>query len=100
MRALALAFLVCLVAPLAGCGSTPEPPVPADPSYATDVRPILIAHCVSCHGMNDMLSGDPPGSPLAGPPGNGYLDHYEDRGNCGDADGGLPDQTCKLGAAT
>src|SRR5262245_6176925 len=99
MRAPTFIFIVaiCLAAPLAGCSSTPEPPVPTDPSYATDVRPILLARCVSCHGAGDMLSGDPPGSALPGPPPNGYLDHYEDRGNCGDADGGLPDLTCKRG---
>jgi hypothetical protein len=39
---LALVALALVV----GCG----PPVPAEPAYDTDVRPIFMAHCIRCHG--------------------------------------------------
>lgn len=34
------------VALVVGCG----PPVPAEPAYDTDVRPIFMSHCIRCHG--------------------------------------------------
>jgi hypothetical protein len=39
---LALVALALVV----GCG----PPVPAEPAFDTDVRPIFMSHCVRCHG--------------------------------------------------
>ena len=32
---------------------------PAVPGYQTDVKPILDANCVRCHGYGDRLNGDP-----------------------------------------
>jgi mono/diheme cytochrome c family protein len=32
----------------AGC-TTPQPEVPADPSFAADVQPIFSSNCISCH---------------------------------------------------
>ena len=78
-----------LVAAAAGCA----PSVPAAPSYAADVHPIFLAHCVRCHGaggsLNEVL--DPKDGPDAGPlPGAGgrpalaYLGQFADSGDCAD----------------
>jgi mono/diheme cytochrome c family protein len=74
-----VAFLsLSLATVLLGCG---EEPVPAEPGYAADVRPIFVARCVRCHGAGDKLNGDP--LSLAGaPPTNGYLQQYDDSGPC------------------
>ncbi len=54
MRRLAwFSFLPVSLALAAGCGS---PSVPAQPAYDVDVRPILNAHCIRCHGAGDMLN--------------------------------------------
>jgi hypothetical protein len=39
-----------------GCG---PPPGPDKPSFATDVKPIMMAHCVRCHGAGGTLNADP-----------------------------------------
>jgi mono/diheme cytochrome c family protein len=83
---------------LAACSSTSEPQVPAQPSFEADVKPIMVLRCVRCHGAGGTLQGDPPGSPLPGPPPNGYFDHYEDR-DCTITDAGTISETCKRGAA-
>jgi mono/diheme cytochrome c family protein len=58
---------------------------PAAPGYQTDVKPILDANCVRCHGEGDKLSVDPglTGNLKGLAPMIVYLDHYEDRPNCG-----------------
>jgi len=48
---LAFAAALALTA-LSAC----SPEVPAHPTYTNDVAPILDAHCVRCHGANDMLN--------------------------------------------
>lgn len=63
-----------------GCGSE-MPEVPANPTYASDVAPILNLHCIRCHGLADMLhtmivNGYP------NSPSTCYLQRYEDEGNC------------------
>lgn len=81
-----------LAAVLAGCG---EEPIPAEPSFATDVRPIMIARCVRCHGGGGMLNGDPTFD-KGNPPPNGYFAQYEETtGACGPMD---PPAGCKQGA--
>ncbi len=40
---------------VASC-STTVAPVPSQPAYDIDVRPILMAHCVRCHGAGDALN--------------------------------------------
>jgi hypothetical protein len=53
------------------------PAVPANPTYTSDVKAILDAHCVRCHGANNMLvsmfvfNRDQP-------PTTCYLQRYED----------------------
>ena len=67
-----------------------EPAVPASPTYAADVRPIFMSHCVRCHGGGGTLnvtyvpSGpDAAVLPATGaPPLNGYLDQFYDSGDC------------------
>lgn len=95
--AVALGSLAC------GCG----PPVPATPSYAADVRPIFLSHCVRCHGAGPdggMLNKPteptgPDAAPLASDPNpviNCYLNQY-DTINCAPVDGGQP-ANCHYGA--
>jgi hypothetical protein len=81
-----LATLQFALLALAAC----EPEVPAAPTYSKDVKPILDAHCVRCHGANDTLNPDPTGRfPLKAPL-FCYLQRYEDE-NC-------PGSDCKRGA--
>jgi hypothetical protein len=91
---------VVIVLGLAACGSgDAPPPIPEMPSYATDVQPIFVAHCVRCHGANGMLNDGlhDDGTPSAvGPPGLCYLSNYADQGDCSDA--GVAAGACKRGA--
>jgi hypothetical protein len=57
MAALAGALLVGA----AGCGND----APLFPSYATDVKPILDAHCIRCHGAGGTDNLDPDMPPIA-----------------------------------
>lgn len=84
------AWLAGALAAAVGC-APPEPPVPAAPSYAVDVHPIFLAHCVRCHGAGGSLNTarDPNGGPDAGPlagvggkPALAYLGQYDDSGDC------------------
>lgn len=82
------ARMPALLVLLAGC-APPEPPVPAAPSYAVDVHPIFLAHCVRCHGAGGTLNAAlaPDGGPLpgvAGRPVLAYLGQYDDSGDCAD----------------
>ena len=40
---------------VASC-STTVASTPSQPAYDSDVRPILMAHCVRCHGAGDALN--------------------------------------------
>ena len=74
-----------------------EGPVPANPTYANDVRPIFIAQCVHCHGANDMLNvGDVNGAPNK--PAYCYLQRYESTGDCSNP--GMLAADCKRGAGS
>jgi hypothetical protein len=77
--------LVLVLIGVAAC----SPAKPDSPTFANDVRPILIAHCTRCHGGGGMLNGDPIStSPTyRTPPLDGFFDTYEDQGDC-TADGG------------
>jgi hypothetical protein len=74
LSALGLAGLALLAI---GCG---PPPGPDKPSFATDIKPIMMAHCVRCHGAGGTLNADPNSIGAAyrnKPPMNTYLDTYE-----------------------
>jgi hypothetical protein len=53
---LSLAFLVVAGGALAGCG---EEPIPVNVSYATDIKPLMEARCIRCHGGGGTLNDDP-----------------------------------------
>jgi hypothetical protein len=72
-----------------GCG----PDVPANPTYTKDVKAIFDAHCVRCHGTNDMLISMPVGA-SDHPPMFCYLQRYENEGTCTPTS----DPSCKQGA--
>jgi hypothetical protein len=59
MRAHSLLVIAVLtgaaVSGAAGCGNAAKP----FPSYANDVKPIMDAHCIRCHGAGGMMNGDP-----------------------------------------
>jgi len=70
------------------------PEVPSAPTYTKDVQPILAAHCVRCHGANDMLNAmEAYGSIMK--PALCYLDRYDDTGDCTT----VGSTTCQRGAA-
>jgi hypothetical protein len=101
-RPLLAGLLAALAALAAGC-APPEPSLPAAPSYAADVRPIFVAHCVRCHGAGGALNvaRDPHGGADAGPlpsvagkPALAYLGQYADSGDCADPSS----LTCHRGA--
>ncbi|HEY2903304.1 MAG TPA: hypothetical protein VGL59_22160 [Polyangia bacterium] len=75
-------LLVCLGLAIGAGACEPADP-PADPSFKTDVLPLMQAHCVRCHGANNTLNADPlsQAKPTAYnvAPETGFFDHYEDR---------------------
>lgn len=90
MRRAAAALSVLVALGVGACGS---PSVPANPAYDVDVRPILMARCVRCHGAGGMLNAP------AGVAGDAlqsthcFLDRYQNEGDC------TADPTnCKIGA--
>ena len=101
---LACGVALALVSALAGCG----PSVPASPTYEANVRPILAAHCLGCHGNAVSSDGAIYDPPRADWPANGadpktaltvnhaYLDQCGST-DCTSGDGGAT--TCsRLGA--
>jgi len=42
-----------------GCGTAPASCPSSNPSYATDVAPVLYQYCVSCHGPGGSVAGKP-----------------------------------------
>ncbi|HVX93675.1 MAG TPA: hypothetical protein VHK47_02100 [Polyangia bacterium] len=53
----AMASLVLsLACAAAGCG---ENPAPEWPTYASDIKPLMEAHCIRCHGAGGTLNDDP-----------------------------------------
>jgi mono/diheme cytochrome c family protein len=46
----------------AGCGN----PVPDRPSYERDIKPLMEAHCIRCHGAGGTLNADPDIRPVSG----------------------------------
>lgn len=78
-----------------GACAPADPPV--NPSFATDVLPVMKAHCVRCHGANGMLNADPGVTSTLAlyrmAPTNGYFDTYEDKPGC------VPTMTTYCGGA-
>ena len=55
------------------------------PTYTNDVRPILMAHCVRCHGAGGTLNTNPDVTSVVLPaPRQCYLQRFEDEGDCTD----------------
>jgi hypothetical protein len=91
-------FFAAVAAGVAGC----ESPIPPNPTFEIDVKPIFFAHCVRCHGAGGTLNNDP--RALNGyatdMPGVAHLDFYADQGDCTpDAQGNIP-VSCERGAKT
>jgi hypothetical protein len=70
MRLVGAALMVlALTLVAAGCG---ENPAPERPTYARDIKPLLEARCIRCHGAGGALNNDPdhggafPGAPTHG----------------------------------
>lgn len=61
---IALVLLASVGASVAACA----PATPEEPTWLSDVRPILVANCVRCHGY----------PPIGGAPGSFRLDRYDD----------------------
>jgi hypothetical protein len=72
-----LAFALCLAPALAACGSGGDPPIPDAPSFETDVKPITLAHCVTCHNVATI--SDPNNGAR---PSNGAFDQFADPPGC------------------
>jgi hypothetical protein len=86
-----------LAAGLVAC----TPASPTMPSYATEVRPIFLAHCVRCHGPwgdGGTLWAEPQIAPRV--PKVCYLSSYDDEGDCTPNEGGVVSASCKRGAHT
>jgi hypothetical protein len=64
---------------LAGCG---EEPAPLFPSYQHDVKPLMKARCIRCHGANGTLNLDPDSAKVSGTqaPIDGDFTQLEDNG--------------------
>jgi hypothetical protein len=73
-----------LVLALTTTACAPADP-PAKPSFATDVLPVMKAHCTRCHGDKGLM-GDPgvtaPNPLFHGPPLDGYFTQYGDMKGC------------------
>jgi putative hemolysin len=95
------AYVFSAACGLAACSSPGDPPVPAMPSFATDVSPIFASHCTRCHGQGGTLNAapNPDGSPnTVGAPSVCYLTMYDDAGDCSIGDGGFIPDSCQRGA--
>jgi len=92
------------LAALAGfaIGCSP-PPGPDKPSFATDIKPIMLAHCVRCHGAGGTLNKDPmmTGDFKGEAPKSAFLDTYDfGENNTCKTPVGTPCQGAKIAATT
>lgn len=100
-----------VLAGLAGC-DTNGAAVPSQPAFDVDVRPILMAHCVRCHGAGGKqnVPTEPTGpdaavlasirttaSSLAAI--DAFYDQFGQTGDCTFGDGGYP-PSCRFGASS
>jgi hypothetical protein len=75
------ALIILLAALGAGCIDNGEAPL--FPSYEADVKPIMGARCIRCHGAGGTLNKDPDipdGNRYVGPPTNGNFTQLESSG--------------------
>ena len=84
------AYLRALALVVSAAACSPE--VPAAPSYAKDVQPIFIAHCVRCH--DEMFRTDPMSKTVLPLPMLCHLNRFEATGDCSGAAGAV----CSYGA--
>lgn len=104
-------FAVVALLVAAGCNANGAS-VPSQPAYDVDVRPILMAHCVRCHGAGGKANTatEPTGPDAAVLPSirltagalaglHSFFDQFGPSGNC-NSDGGVYPADCKLGAST
>jgi hypothetical protein len=61
-----------------------EEPLPENPTWAVDIKPLVEARCVRCHGAGGTLNDDPDSPPLPKSdkevPQNGYFNMLENDG--------------------
>ena len=92
-------FVAVAVALLAGC----QEPVPGEPTYSVEMRPLFEAHCVRCHSADGVdggtgldprnLNGYSTDSPAS------HLNVFSDVGDCDpDAAASVPPVRCVRGA--
>jgi mono/diheme cytochrome c family protein len=83
-----VAFWSLALGGLAGGGCTAES-VPNVPTYENDVKPIMEARCIRCHGAGGMLNADPnhKGIIPGGAPFDGFFTRLEDDCPDGEATG-------------
>jgi hypothetical protein len=86
-------FVAAALALLAGC----QEPVPGEPTYTVEMKPLFEAHCVRCHGGGGMINSDPEAGIFATDKGNSHLNVYGMTGAC-TADAGAALGPCVLGA--
>jgi mono/diheme cytochrome c family protein len=60
MRAHGLLIVTMLAgAALSGAAGCGENPIPDRPTYERDIKPLMEANCIRCHGAGGMLNADP-----------------------------------------
>lgn len=88
----AFLFGLALLASAPGCA----PEVPAAPTFALDVKPIMMGRCTRCHGETLLPETLPDGGQGLGTPGLCHLNRYDSLGDCSDA--GVMAGACNYGA--
>jgi hypothetical protein len=62
MRTYGSLFAVATLAAAVGCAN----PAPDRPTYSRDIKPLMEAHCIRCHGAGGTLNKDPYSIPIMG----------------------------------
>jgi hypothetical protein len=66
MRNLPVALVAVVLLAAVGLGCTAESEdAPLQPSYEHDIKPLMAAHCIRCHGAGGSLNLDPDATPVA-----------------------------------